>query len=300
MSKSNSDKLNLISQDILLLGFWLCFVFAIFIFLLTQNSEQAIDFANCYLVELTLSIDNVFVFIIIFRYFAITGKERHLVLFYGVISAIIMRMIIIMYGVKLVQSYHWIIGVFGLVLVYASYKTIKRPVQINQGQEVADSFMLRFLQPLMRFFKQYIDIETKSEIKSKNMQNNCKNILFIGIYNGKIYITRMMLALILIEKADLLFAIDSIPVAISITNDPFVIFAANITAVIVLRSIYVILAHFIEKIRYLHYSIAFILAIIGCKMVLSSFGIEVTNGIIAPVILVALAPPVFLFFKNRS
>jgi tellurite resistance protein TerC len=226
--------------------FTLAMIFCVFIRLNT-NSQTALEFLTGYIVELSLSMDNVFVFVLIFGYFKIPVKYQHRVLFWGIIGAIVMRFAMITGGIYLFKRFEWIFYIFGAFLIYTGYKIAfsqEKKEEVGEQKNAMISF-------LSKFFRITPQLEgNKFWVKVK----------------GKWACTPLFIVLLLVEKTDLIFALDSIPAIIAITQDPFIVFTSNIFAILGLRSLYFLLASVIHKFSYLKYGIAIILMFVGFKM----------------------------------
>ncbi|WP_232220328.1 TerC/Alx family metal homeostasis membrane protein [Legionella tunisiensis] len=180
-------------------------------------NQKAMEFLTSYLIEESLSIDNMFIFIMIFNYFAVPHDYQRRVLLYGVMGAIIMRLGIILSGVFLIATFHWILYIFGLILVATGIKMV---VFSEQSFDLKDNLVLRWMRAYLRVSASFHD--EKFFIKQ----------------NGLLYVTPLFLVLILIEVSDLIFALDSLPAVFAITNDPFIVFTSNIFAIMGLRALY--------------------------------------------------------------
>lgn len=224
---------------------------------------KAIEFLTGYIVEKSLSVDNIFVFILVFSAFAVPSIYQHKVLFWGIIGALIMRAIFIFAGVTLIEKFHWIIYVFGAFLIFTGYKIAR-----DKGTkiDVQNNSLLKFVRRIMPVTDSYR--EGKFVVKE----------------NGRRYATPLLLVLILIEFTDLIFAVDSIPAILAITTDPFIVYTSNVFAILGLRSLYFALAGSLKYFTYLHYGLALILVFVGIKMLISDlykFDPFVSLGIIA-------------------
>jgi len=213
-----------------------------------KGRQQALEFFTGYLVEKALSIDNIFVFIVIFTYFQIPSKYQHKVLFWGVFGALLMRVIFIFAGVALIEKFHFTIYIFGALLVYTGYKMFYH----NNAKIEPDK------NPLIRFFKKVMPV-------TPNLQ---EDNFFIKL-NGKRYATPLFLVLILIETTDLIFAVDSIPAILAITQDQFIVYTSNVFAILGLRSLYFALAGVVHRFWLLSFGLAIVLVFVGIKMLLS-------------------------------
>ncbi len=220
-----------------------------------------------YIVELSLSMDNVFVFALIFNHFRIPIQYQHRVLFFGVLGAIIMRLVMIYFGILLVQEFRWIFLIFGLILIFSAYKIITNNSEAELHEE----------SKFAKWLGKYINLTPKLHGEK-----------FVITQGGKRYFTPLFLVLILVEKADLIFALDSIPAILAITQDSFIVFSSNIFAILGLRSLYFLLAQIMHLFVYLKYGLAFILAFIGVKMILIMFHIHIPTIIALGVIIMTL------------
>ncbi len=229
------------------------------------GTDTGITFLTGYLIELSLSVDNLFVFLLLFSYFEVPDKYQHRVLFWGILGAIIMRAIMIAAGVTLVNMFHWIIYFFGVFLVFTGIK-----MAFGQEKKVdpRNSRSIRIIKKFVPFNEEYDEGK------------------FITRVNGRRVATLLLLVLITIEMTDLVFAVDSIPAILAITTDPFVVFTSNIFAISGLRSFYFALAGFMRLFQYLHYGLAFILTFVGVKMIISDFYKIPTNVSLSVIVLV--------------
>ena len=207
---------------------------------------KAKEFFTGYLIELSLSIDNLFVFLLIFGYFKVPKKYQHRVLFWGIFMAMVMRMAMIFAGAELVERVHWIIYLFGAFLIYTGIKMFGE----GEGFDPENSAMVRLTTKFVRISKHY-DGEA----------------FFVNM-DGKRTGTLLLLVLIVINVADLIFAVDSIPAIFGITTDRFIVYTSNIFAILGLRTFYFLLAEMAEKFHFLKYGLAFVLTFIGVKMLL--------------------------------
>jgi tellurite resistance protein TerC len=234
----------------------------------------AVKFLTAYLIELSLSADNVFVMAMIFAHLRIPSQYQHRVLFWGIMGALVMRGLMIVLGVSLISRYHWILYVFGAFLVYTAVKMV---LTKEEARLEADEVLI--IRQLRRFFP---------------ISGKLSGRQFTAREQGRLVLTPLAVALVLIEAMDLVFALDSIPAAFAITTDPFLIFTANVFAILGLRSLYFALAGAIEQFRYLKTSLSAILGLIGVKMLLSDFlkdfmGPRVNLYILAMVVTILVA-----------
>ena len=234
-------------------GVWIAtaLFFNLLILIFMENGHQkAIEFLAGYLIEKSLSVDNLFVFLMIFNVMNIKEENQPHVLKWGILSAIVMRVLFILAGVALIKYFHPIIYIFGLMLMYASYK-------MAFGGETKIDYEKN---PIIKFTtKRFRMITDTSEGK-----------LFIK-QNAKYFITPLFLTFLLIESSDLIFAVDSIPAVIAITHDPFIVITSNIFAVLGLRALYFALVGIVDLFIYLKYGVAIILAYVGIKMLISDY-----------------------------
>ena len=249
---------------ILSLGFG-AFVWARF------GGEQGLEFFAGYLLEKSLSVDNLFVFVLLFRTFAIPPQHQHRVLFWGVLGALILRGSLIMAGVALVHRFHWVIAVFGAILVYSAWK-----IMFQSDEEIespADNAVVRWVSKKLPMVK---------ELHGGH---------FFILREGRRLATPLLLALIAAETTDLIFALDSIPAVFAVTDDPFLVFSSNICALLGLRALYFVVRGALTRLRYLKPGLAAILTFVGLKMLLFKW-IELPTGtsllIILGILVVAL------------
>jgi tellurite resistance protein TerC len=210
------------------------------------GGHKAKEFLTGYLIELSLSIDNLFVFLLIFGYFQVPKKYQHRVLFWGIFMALVMRLIMIFAGAELVESFSWVLYIFGAFLIYTGIKMFGE----DEGFDPEDS-------PIVRLTTKFIPI-------SKNYDGE----KFIVKVDGKRTGTLLLLVLVVINVADLVFAVDSIPAIFGITTDRFIVYTSNIFAILGLRTFFFLLVDMAEKFHFLRYGLAFVLTFIGVKMLL--------------------------------
>lgn len=232
---------------------------------LTPNNA-VLKYITGYLIELSLSVDNIFVIAVIFTAFKIPAIYQHRVLFWGILGALVFRALMILFGVALITRFDWIIYVFGVFLLYTAFKMLKGDAHEFNPKE---SFVFRQL-------KKVYPITTQ-------IQGHAFFVNRMGVAAA----TPLFVALIVIELTDILFALDSIPAILAITADPFIVFSSNILAILGLRSIYFLISRMLSKFRFINYSLVVILAFIGLKM-LFSHQIEIPEWVSLSVILAAL------------
>lgn len=235
-----------------------------------QGSDAALKFFTGYVIEESLSVDNLFVFVLIFTSFRVPSELQHRVLFWGIIGAQIMRGLFIGVGTALINSFHWIIYVFGAFLIFTG---IKMALQREEGLHPEDN-------PIVHFFRRFVPM-TRSYEGSK----------FLTRVNGRLMATPLLLVLVIVESSDVIFAVDSIPAIFAITTDPFLVFTSNVFAILGLRSLYFVLARVVDKFYYLKFALSVILTFVGAKMLLADiFHIHtlVSLGVIAFVLTTAI------------
>lgn len=213
-----------------------------------SNPQLSLEFVTGYLIELSLSVDNLFVFLLIVRYFRVPRGLQHEVLFWGVLGALIMRAIFIAAGVTLLNRFHWIVYIFGGILVFSGIKLLRQ-----RGAAIHPE-----ANPLLRAFRKLFRVTSDYESDRFFVRRGALR-----------YATPLALVLILIETTDLLFAVDSIPAVLAVTREPFIVFTSNVFAILGLRSLFFALAGMIEAFHLLHYGLSVILILIGVKMLLS-------------------------------
>lgn len=210
------------------------------------GQNKAVEFLTGYVVEMSLSIDNLFVFLLIFGYFQVPKKYQHRVLFWGIFMALVLRMVMIFAGAELVEKFHWLLYIFGAFLVYTGIKMFGE----DEAFEPEESAIVRFTTKFIRITKRY------------------EGEKFLVIENGKRAGTLLLLVLIVINVADIVFAVDSIPAIFGITTDRFIVYTSNIFAILGLRTFFFLLVDMAEKFHFLKYGLAFVLTFIGIKMLL--------------------------------
>jgi tellurite resistance protein TerC len=227
----------------------LALLFDLAIYVLVGH-EKALNFLTGYLVEESLSVDNLFVFLLIFSYFAVPETYRHRVLFWGIIGALVMRGIFIVTGLTLLATLHWIIYVFGAFLIYTAIRLV-----LNREEEEIKPEK----NPVFKLFRRFVPMTKRYHANR-----------FLVKGKGHLLATPLLLVLVVIETTDIVFAMDSVPAVLSITQDTFIVYTSNILAVMGLRALFFALAGVIQKFYYLNYGLAVILAFLGVKMILSA------------------------------
>ena len=248
---------------------------------LVEGPRHALEFYTGYVLEYSLSVDNMFVFIMIFSYFAIPHNSQPKALLWGILGAVVLRFIFIFLGVKLISMFSWTIYVFGALLVFTAAKMLLQKEDDNF--DPSQSFILKVLKKFMPL---------KTDYHGEN---------FFVLENAKRYATPLFAAVLVIEMSDLIFAVDSIPAVLSITQDTFLVYSSNIFAIIGLRSLYFLLSGMAGKFPYLKYGISVILFFVGVKMLISHhFKIPVTASLGVIVGILALSILASKFFPPKE
>ena len=251
-------------------GLWILLagIFAVLLFF-WQGSRAALEFSTGYVIELSLSVDNLFIFLLVFRYFRLPQPEQYRVLFWGIIGAIAMRAAFIFAGVGLIHRFHWIIYLFGLLLVYSGIRLL-----FQRGAEVHPE-----KNPLLRLFRRYIPV-TDDLVGGR-----------FFVRRDRLYATPLLLVLLVVETTDLIFAVDSIPAVLSITLDTFIVYTSNIFAILGLRSMFFALSSLLDIFKYLHYGISGVLVFVGIKMLTSHYypiRTEISLAVVGGILLVTM------------
>ncbi len=215
-----------------------------------MGSSTALDYYTGYLIEKSLSVDNIFVFLLVFSYFKVPAEYQHKVLFWGIFGALVMRLVFIFTGVALLERFHWIIYVFGAFLVFTGIK-----LAMEKDKEVHPE-----RNPVLKLVRRFFPT-TKNYHGSK----------FFIRRMGKLIATPLFIVLIVIETTDLVFALDSIPAILAITRDEFIIYSSNAFAILGLRALYFAVSGIMSMFHYLHYGLSLILIFVGVKMLLAEF-----------------------------
>lgn len=245
-----------------------------------SNSQAALAFLTGYIVEKALSIDNIFVILMLFTYFQIPEKYQHRVLFWGIIGALLMRAAMIFAGVALIKRFDWMIYVFGVILILAAIKLVvvkDKPIEPEKN-------------PLLRAFRKIMPVTP--ELHGQN---------FFTRIDGRLWATPLFVVLLLVEATDLMFAIDSIPAILAITQDQFIVFTSNVFAILGLRSLYFAIAGLMGLFHYLAYGLSAILAFVGVKMLLHGtlkIPTEWSLGVIVGILVIAVVASKLFPAKN--
>jgi tellurite resistance protein TerC len=235
-------------QALLMSAFWIGLAMAFAVFVQQWlGATKALEFVTGYVLEEALSVDNLFVFILLFAYFKVPPEEEKTVLFWGIIGALIMRGIFIGAGVALVQRFHWILYAFGVFLIWTGFQLMRGG---DEEQDPSRNFVLKFCRRFLPLTDNYVG-------KS-----------FFVRREGRVLATPLFVVLLVVETTDILFATDSIPAILAITRDPFIVYTSNVFAILGLRSMYFALAGMMKLFHYLNYGLSVVLMFIGAKMLL--------------------------------
>ena len=257
-------------------GVWIALAAAFAVLeLFWHGRAQALQFVTGYVIELSLSVDNLFVFLVIFRYFKVPDQHQHKVLFWGILGALLMRGVFIVAGVGLIHRFNWITYTFGALLVYSGLKLLRQgETQIHPEKN-----------PVLRLFGRILPV-TKEYVGGQ----------FFTRSNG-LYATPLFVVLLVVETSDILFAVDSIPAVLAITLNAFIVYTSNVFAILGLRSMYFALAGMMELFHYLHYGLSVVLIFVGLKM-LGSHYVNIPTGWALVVVLLVLGASIFASLLN--
>lgn len=258
-------------QSIFWIAISFCYGFLILVFL---GSEKAALFMTAYSVEKMLSVDNLFVIMLIFSFFKLEEKYHHTVLFWGILGAIVFRAIFIVLGAFIISQFHWVMYIFGAILIYTGIKlfTDKKEEHVDFKNN-----------PIFKLATKYLPFTTNHHAGK-----------FFAREHGKLHVTLLFMILLMVETTDIIFAVDSIPAAFAITEDPFIVFTSNIFAVMGLRALYFLLQNVLHKFHHLQKGLSFILVFIGAKMFFLLFGFHLSPFISFGIIATALAVSLIL------
>lgn len=212
------------------------------------GAERALEFLTGYLIEKSLSVDNIFVFLVVFSFFAVPKAYQHVVLFWGILGALVMRAAFIVLGAALLERFHWVVYVFGFLLVVSGVKLLR-----HSGATVHPE-----RNPVYRLFRRIVP-----------SVNEYRGPRFMVVEAGRRYATPLLTVLVVVEATDLMFAVDSIPAIFAVTRDPFIVYTSNIFAILGLRALYFVLAGVMDRFRYLNVGLALVLTFVGTKMLLA-------------------------------
>lgn len=252
-------------------AFWivLALAFGGYIFL-HYGTHKGLEYITGYLIEKSLSIDNVFVWMVVFQYFAVPPRYQHRVLFYGVLGAIVMRALFIAAGVTLINLFHWIVFVFGAILIFTGIR-----LAVRHGEEVHPE-----RNPVVRLARRFLPMTAEYHGQR-----------FFVRRGHMLLATPMLLVLLVVESTDVVFAIDSIPAILAITRDGFIVWTSNVMAILGLRALYFLVVGVLGLFRYLNYGLAAVLVFVGVKMLISEFykiHVGISLGVVATIIGIAI------------
>lgn len=256
-------------------------VFNLGIFL-WEGPEKALQFLTGYLIEKSLSVNNIFVFLLILSYFSVPALYHHKVLFWGILGAVVTRGIFILAGITLIGTFHWVIFVFGTFLFLTAARMARRPVEEIHPER----------NPVLRVFRRFVGITTGYE-KGK----------FFVKKNGKFLATPLFVVLLVVETTDIVFAVDSIPAVLAITLDPYIVYTSNVFAILGLRALSIALVGVSQRFFYLRYGLSAILAFVGGKMLVGdiyTIPVAVALGEVGSVLLVSVVASLVRPVNNRN
>ena len=240
-----------------------------------HGKAQALQFVTGYVIELSLSVDNLFVFLVIFRYFKVPDQYQHKVLFWGILGALLMRGVFIVAGIGLISRFSWITYIFGALLIFSGIKLVRQgEAEIHPEKN-----------PVLRLFRRFVPV-TKEYVGGK----------FFTRRNG-LYATPLLVVLLVVETTDLLFAVDSIPAVLAITLNAFIVYTSNVFAILGLRSMYFALSGMMDMFHYLHYGLSVVLIFIGLKM-LGSHYVSIPTGWALTIVLTVLGTSILASLAN--
>ena len=246
-----------------------------------RGQQSALEFTTGYVVEESLSVDNLFIFLLIFRYFRVPSEYQHKVLFWGIVGALVMRGIFIVAGVALIERFHWIIYFFGAMLLYSGIQLMRSgETEVHPEKN-----------PVLRAFRRWMPV-TQDYEGSK-----------FFVRRRGLYATPLLLVLIVVETTDVMFAVDSIPAVLAISRDPFIVYTSNVFAILGLRSLYFALSGLMQAFQYLHYGLSVILMFIGVKMLMSGhykIPTGVALGVVGGVLALSVLASMVVKRKHKS
>ncbi|HSZ60417.1 MAG TPA: TerC family protein [Terriglobales bacterium] len=244
---------------------------------------EALQFVTAYVIELSLSVDNLFLFLLIFRYFSVPEEHQHKVLFAGILGALVMRGVFITTGVSLLLRFRWIIYAFGALLVYSGIKLLRHGAKEIQPEK---NIILRLFRRAFPVTKEYVGGQffTRKDSSSEG---------------ERLYATPLLVALLMVETSDILFAVDSIPAVLAITLNAFIVYTSNVFAILGLRSMYFALAGMMDRFQYLHYGLSAVLIFVGVKM-LASHSVNIPTEWTLTTVLVVLGVSILASLLHRQ
>lgn len=250
--------------------------FAVLLFF-WQGEQIALEFVTGYVLELSLSVDNLFVFLLVFNFFAVPDQQQHRVLFWGVVGALVMRGIFILTGVGLISRFHWVLYLFGGLLIYSGIRFL------FMGDHQIDPAG----NPVVKALRRWIPVTNEYQDGKFFIRNPKDNL--------RLYATPLLAVLVVIETTDILFAVDSIPAILAVTLNAFVVYTSNVFAILGLRSMFFAIARLMKAFRFLHYGLAVVLILVGVKMMAADYyrvPVGITLAVVAGVLLISVAASV--------
>ena len=250
--------------------------FAVLLFF-WQGEQIALEFVTGYVLELSLSVDNLFVFLLVFNFFAVPDQQQHRVLFWGVVGALVMRGIFILTGVGLISRFHWVLYLFGGLLIYSGIRFL------FMGDHQIDPAA----NPVVKALRRWIPVTNEYHDGKFFIRNPQDNL--------RLYATPLLAVLVVIETTDILFAVDSIPAILAVTLNAFVVYTSNVFAILGLRSMFFAIARLMKAFRFLHYGLAVVLILVGVKMMAADYyrvPVGITLAVVAGVLLISIAASV--------
>ncbi len=272
-----------IKESLAWTGVWICLAMLFNAWVYHKMGQQkGLEFLTGYIIEKSLSVDNIFVISLIFTYFRVPPQYQHRVLFWGVLGALVFRIIFIFAGVALIQKFNWMIYVFGGFLVFTGLKMLREEEKTLEIEA----------NPMIQFVKKFWKISP-----------NFDGEHFRTTHNGIRMFTPLFLVLVMIETTDIIFAVDSIPAILAITPDPYIVFTSNVFAILGLRSLYFALNGIMEMFEYINYALAGILSFVGVKMIISSWyhvPTIVSIGVIFTLLIASIVASIYFPKKNKK
>jgi tellurite resistance protein TerC len=246
------------------------------------NSEAALAFLTGYLIEKSLSVDNIFVFILVFSFFAVPAAYQHRILFWGILGALVMRGMLIAIGAALLEQFHWIIYIFGAFLIFTGIRMAWQHEENVQPDK----------NPVVKFFRKFMPVT-----------ENFERDKFFVRRADKLMATPLFLILLVVESTDLIFAVDSIPAIFAVTQDPFIVYTSNVFAILGLRALYFLLANVMDMFQYLKFGLSAVLVFIGIKMVIVDFykiPIGVSLAVVASILTISILASLWKAKESES
>lgn len=229
------------------IGLALTFAAGVFVFM---GETASVQFLTGYLIEKSLSVDNIFVFVLIFTHFAVPPQYQYRVLFWGILGALVLRATLILTGAAIIEAFHWVIYLFGAFLIFTGIKML---VAVGEEPDIENNRVVGFMRRHFRVTDDFVGSR------------------FFVVQNGVRYMTPLFVVLVLVELSDVVFALDSIPAIFAITTDPFIVYTSNVFAILGLRALYFALAGIVHRFHYLKYGLSLVLLVVGGKMILNAW-----------------------------